>query len=126
MFPLYRTFLDELGVPFVETSPSTLKDLENLGLCPTDEPCVSVKVVFPHAAKLLEQGVDALFIPTIVSLEKESFCCPKMMGLPSMIKSGFELSDSQIISPVIDVRDNPRRWPRTWIRAGKQMGIDDS
>ncbi|MFA6655111.1 MAG: acyl-CoA dehydratase activase-related protein [Bacillota bacterium] len=126
LFPLYRTFLDELGVPFVETSPSTLKDLENLGLCPTDEPCVSVKVVFPHAAKLLEQGVDALFIPTIVSLEKESFCCPKMMGLPSMIKSGFELSDSQIISPVIDVRDNPRRWPRTWIRAGKQMGIDDS
>ncbi len=125
LFPLYRTFLDELGIPFVETGSSTLRDLEELGLCPTDEPCVSVKIAFPHAANLIKRGVDALFVPTIVSLEEESFCCPKMMGLPSMLKSGLGLSDSQVISPSIDVRDNPRRWKNTWIKAGRQLGVDD-
>ena len=125
LFPLYRTFLDELGIHFIETHPSTLGDLENLRLCPTDEPCVSVKVAFSHAASLIEQGVDGLFIPTIVSLDEDSFCCPKMMGLPSMIKSGLGLLDSQVISPSIDVRDNPRRWKNTWIKAGRQLGVDN-
>ncbi len=125
LFPLYRTFLDELGIPFVETGSSTLRDLEELGLCPTDEPCVSVKIAFPHAANLIKRGCDVLFVPTIVSLEQDSFYCPKMMGLPSMLKSGLGLSDSQVISPSIDVRDNPRRWKNTWIEAGRQLGVDD-
>ena len=66
LFPFYRTFLRELGVDFVETPASTQKDLDNLRLCTTDEPCVSVKVAFSHSANLLEQGVDALFVPTVV------------------------------------------------------------
>lgn len=125
LFPLYRTFLEELGIPFVETGSSTLRDLQELVLCPTDEPCVSVKIAFPHAANLIKRGCDVLFVPTIVSLEQDSFCCPKMMGLPSMLKSGLGLSDSQVISPSIDVRDNPRRWKNTWIEAGRQLGVDD-
>ncbi len=123
LFPLYRTFLRELGIDFAETSVSTLKDLDNLRLCPTDEPCVSVKVSFAHSANLLAQGADALFVPTVVSIERDNYCCPKMMGLPYMLKAAFELSDSQMISPLIDFKDNPHTWPATWIQAGIDMGV---
>ena len=123
LFSFYRTFLRELGIDFAETSVSTLRDLDNLRLCPTDEPCVSVKVAFSHSANLLAQGVDALFVPTVVSIERDNYCCPKMMGLPSMLKAAFELSDSQMISPLIDFKDNPYTWPATWIQAGMDMGV---
>lgn len=76
-------------------------------------------------SKLLSKGVDALFIPSVVSLEPDNYCCPKMMGLPSMVKAGLELGDSQIISPVIDLKDHPRKWESTWIEAGRKMGIAD-
>ncbi|HHY16452.1 MAG TPA: hypothetical protein GX524_00095 [Firmicutes bacterium] len=122
LFPFYRTFLRELGVDFVETPASTQKDLDNLRLCTTDEPCVSVKVAFSHSANLLEQGVDALFVPTVVSLERDNYCCPKMMGLPSMLRAGLDLPGSQIISPIIDAKDNPNTWQATWIQAGSDMG----
>ncbi len=125
LFALYRTFLHELGIGFVETCVSTAKDFENFNLCPTDEPCISVKTAFSHSANLLEQGVDALFVPAIVSLEPSNYCCPKMMGLPSMLKAGLELPDSKIISPVIDVKDNPDTWESTWVEAGRNMGVSD-
>ncbi len=114
--------MGELGVSFIETSVSTAKDLENLRLCPTDGPCISVKTAFSHSADLLARGVDALFVPSIVSLEPGNYCCPKMMGLPSMLKAGFELPDSRMISPVIDIKDSPGTWESTWIHAGRKMG----
>ena len=123
LFPLYRTFLTRLGVSFIETPESTVSDLDNLRLCPTDEPCISVKIAFSHSATLLSKNVDALFVPSVVSLEPDNYCCPKMMGLPSMLKAGLELDDSRIISPVIDIKDNPGTWEASWIDAGRKMGI---
>ncbi len=125
LFPLYRTFLSRLGIDFIETPASVAKDLDNLRLCPTDEPCISVKMAFAHSATLLSKDVDALFVPSVVSLEPDNYCCPKMMGLPSMLKAGFELPYSRIISPVIDVKDRPRTWESTWVDAGRQMGVTD-
>ncbi|QUL98238.1 MAG: hypothetical protein IMF26_09400 [Candidatus Fermentithermobacillus carboniphilus] len=102
LFPLYRTFLSQLGVEFVESPPSSAKDLEQLTLCPTDEPCISVKIAFPHARKLLTDcGADAIFLPTPVSISPENYCCPKMIGLASMLKAGLGLPEDQIINPVI-------------------------
>ncbi len=125
LFPLYRTFLDELKIDYIETNATTLTDLHNLKLCPTDEPCISTKTAFSHAAALLNKGVDALFVPTVISLESKNYCCPKLMGLPSMLKAGFSLTDSELISPVINVKDARTTWPLTWIKAAEEMGVKD-
>ena len=126
LFPLYRSFLTRLGISFTETPGSTVRDLDRLRLCPTDEPCISVKIAFSHAAALLAGKADALFVPAVVSLEPDNYCCPKMMGLPSMLKAGLELDDSRIISPVIDVKDHPCTWESSWIDAGRKMGVTDA
>ncbi len=124
--PLYRTFLAEIGVSVVESPPTGPKDLERLTLCPTDEPCISVKVAFSHAQRLLDAGVDALFVPTVVSLSDTAYCCPKMMGLPAMLRSGLDLEPRQVVSPTIDLRDNPRHWRKSWVRAAWALGVRDS
>jgi predicted nucleotide-binding protein (sugar kinase/HSP70/actin superfamily) len=106
--PLYTTFLRGLGVEVLESAATSAKDLDLLYLCPTDEPCVSVKVAFCHARRLLDSGVDALFVPTVVSLSGTGYCCPKMMGLPAMLRAGLDLEPMRVVSPVIDMKDDPR------------------
>jgi len=125
LWPLYRSFLNELGVEWAESRPTTSKDLENLALCPTDEPCISVKVAFAHAKKLLEAGYEALFVPTVVSLSETAYCCPKMMGLPAMLRTGLGLEPWQVVSPVIDMKDDPHKWRDSWTRAAWMLGVRD-
>ncbi len=125
LFPWYRVFLDELGVSWVESQYTTEKDLEIMSLCPTDEPCISVKVAFAHAHNLL-QIVDCLFVPTVVSLSETAYCCPKMIGLPSMLRAGLGLTEGQLVSPFIDFKENPGRWEETWVDAARALGVRNS
>lgn len=126
LFPLYRAFFDELGIPYVESPFTSEADLQNLDLCPTDEPCIAVKAAFTHVDRLLKMGVDAIFVPAVISLGHSAYCCPKMMGLPAMLKGAFDLPDEAFVSPVIDYRDDSRGWPKTWLSAARQMGVSDT
>ncbi len=125
LYPFIRTFLDGLGILWLESPDTSERDLQLLSLCPTDEPCVSVKVAFAHAKRLLDQGACPLLVPTVVSLSSTSYCCPKMIGLPSMLKAGLGLHDSEMLCPHIDFRDNPRSWRMSWVHAARQIGITD-
>lgn len=124
LFPMYRTFLQELGVQFIESEAPAARAPDGLSLSPTDEPCPSVKIAFYHCKTLLDRGCDALFLPAVVSLSRTNYCCPKMMGLPDMIRAGLGLQPEQLISPVIDVKENPF-WERSWVKAAYAFGVKD-
>lgn len=111
-------------MPFVESEAPATRALDGLCLSPTDEPCPSVKIAFYHCKTLLDRGCDVLFVPALVSLSRTNYCCPKMMGLPDMIKAGLNLEPEQLISPVIDVKENPR-WERSWVEAAYNLGVKD-
>lgn len=104
-YPLYRVFLESLGVEPVVSPETNKKTLDSIVDCPTDEPCISVKLVFPHVKKLMDMGVDKVFLPVLVSGGKDSYFCPKHIGLPFMIKNSLGLSDNYLLSPRIDIRD---------------------
>jgi predicted nucleotide-binding protein (sugar kinase/HSP70/actin superfamily) len=61
-----------------------------------DDICLPVKLTFGHVMDLADR-VDYLFIPRLVSLEPDAFTCPKIIGLPDMIKANLE-----DIPPVLD------------------------
>lgn len=124
--PFYKTFLEELGCETLLSSPTTAGTLERLSICPTDEPCVSVKLAFPHCLELLERGADRLFVPTLVSKDRYSFYCPKHIGLPAMLRSGLDLSPDRIISPRINWRENTRDTYRSFLEAGRRLGRSSS
>lgn len=120
LFPFIHTFLGELGVDFV-VERSTEEDLRNLHLCPADDPCISIKVVYPEVKRLLEKGVDYVLVPSVISTNCHNYYCPKIMGLPWMIRAGIEGSQGKILSPIIDVKDSPGKWERTWIAAARAL-----
>lgn len=57
-----------------------------------DDICVPVKLYYGHVLDLVGR-CDALFISRLVSVEKadvDTYTCPKLIGLPDMIKSSLE------------------------------------
>ena len=121
-YPFYKTFLESLGCSVRLSAPTSAATLDRLSICPTDEPCISVKLAFPHTAALVEAGVERLFIPTLISADRYSYYCPKHIGLPAMLRNGLELPPEMILSPALDWRDQPRRSIESFVEVGRRCG----
>jgi predicted CoA-substrate-specific enzyme activase len=105
-FPLWATFFGRLGVKVV-LSDKTNRRLIHKGLQEVlAEACYPVKVAYGHVANLIEKGVDLIFLPSIIDLEKESddvarsYNCPLIQGIPFMLRPAFK-DKAKIISPTI-------------------------
>lgn len=87
-YPWYRTLLEGLGAEVV-VSPDTSKYILDQGVeAAVDEACLPVKIFFGHVSHLKDK-VDHLFIPRMVSVCPYEYTCPKLLGLPDMVKAGF-------------------------------------
>ena len=88
-FPLWKTFYEGIGCEVVLSS-KTNKNILDLGVktC-VDEACLPLKVFHGHVESLKDQ-VDFLFIPRHTSLYYKEFTCPKLCGLPEMIKHSID------------------------------------
>jgi predicted nucleotide-binding protein (sugar kinase/HSP70/actin superfamily) len=101
-FPLWKTLLEEMGAE-VRLSSKTGKSLLERGVreC-VDDICVPVKLYFGHILDL--EDVDYVLVSRLVSVEKgngDAYTCPKLIGLPDMIKSS--LPDIPIAEFVVDI-----------------------
>lgn len=103
-YPFYKAFLETLGAEVVLSNSTSRKTLDTLADCPTDEPCIPIKILFPHTRELIQKGVDAIFLPVLSCGHPGSFYCPKHTGLPFMVKNAFNLSDEFLLSPTVDRR----------------------
>jgi predicted nucleotide-binding protein (sugar kinase/HSP70/actin superfamily) len=87
-YPLWRTFLEEMGAEVVVT-PATSRNMVAAGAqVVADVTCLPVKVYAGHVIWLRDQGqVDFILMPAIRSVEKNAFHCAKFQGLPDIIKA---------------------------------------
>lgn len=121
-FPLWKAFLEGLGVKVVTSGP-TNKRLLNLGVAAAvDETCLPVKVFFGHALALKDR-VDYLFIPRLVSVEKKAYTCPKFLGLPDMLRNaGVDLPP--VIDTTVDLSKKPWRLYEAVLDIGRHFTSD--
>lgn len=103
----------------VSTATNKPKLERGLALC-EDEVCLPVKVMMGHVQWLIEQDVDALFIPRVVSLERKRYICPKFLGLPDMVRSNFGGS-LPVISPTINLSWSKLKLWREGIKSGGKL-----
>ena len=66
--PMWATFLDELGFTPVLSGPTTSEMLEMGGHGLPAEVCLPLKLAAGHVAKLLESGLERIFMPSIQEL----------------------------------------------------------
>jgi predicted nucleotide-binding protein (sugar kinase/HSP70/actin superfamily) len=115
-FPLWKTFMEELGAEIV-VSDYTSKKILDVGVktC-IDETCLPVKVYHGHIASLKDK-VDYLFVPRFTSISKNEYVCPKFGGLPDMVRHSFK--DLPVI---IDTEVNLRKSNRNAMKAALEVG----
>lgn len=123
--PWWKAFFEDLGLE-VLISPPTSKEILDIGVSlAVVEACLPVKVYYGHAAWLSER-VDALFVPRLVSVERKSFICPKLMGLPDMLRTALKPCP-KIIDSTINLSRNPQKGLETAVRSvARTLGFSGS
>jgi len=126
-FPLWATFFRELGVKVV-LSDKTNKRLIHKGLQEVlAEACYPVKIAYGHVANLIEKGVDRIFLPSIIDLEKDgddvarSYNCPLIQGIPFMLRPAFK-DKAKIISPSIFMAKEKENLKVEMDKIGREFG----
>lgn len=113
--PLWKTFLNELGIDTVISGKSTRKIKEKAVNISRSDFCFPIKMGLAHIDELAEkEDIHAIFFPSIISeKEKEKgmprMFCPYVIAFPSVAKNAFSNSrGTEIISPTIDFRSGER------------------
>jgi len=132
---LWRNFFQLLGIEVV-VSGTTTKQMLDQG-SKIDEVCLPVKVYLGHVCALRGK-VDWLFIPRVISVAPKQYSCPKMMGLPDVVRANFpdlppmlsvdvNLRKSRFVlyRAVVDLGKRLGKSPwsslKTWVRASRQI-----
>lgn len=91
-FPLWKSLLEGVGAEVVLSGHTGRGLLEEGVRHCVDDICIPVKLYYGHVLDL-KGKVDRLFVSRVVSVEKaesDTYTCPKLIGLPDMIKSSLE------------------------------------
>ena len=125
LYPFLRTLLLELGAEPVVSAPTNRTNMERIDVCPTDEPCLAVKLFFSHAYAIsMREDIDFLLLPRITRVEKES-CCPKFIGLPDMVRIGLHLPANRVCIPLIDYSQDNHTMLAGLQPLAKMLGINN-
>lgn len=115
-FPLWKTFFDELGVEYILSDATTKKILDDGVKACVDEACLPVKLFHGHVLNL-KGRVDYLFIPRYTSISRDEYICPKIGGLPDMVRNSLEG-----LPEIINTEINIRRSEDSFMEAAQEIG----
>ena len=102
----WRTFFEQLGCEVVLDAPSDRATLEVGDRLSVDECCLASKLFLGHVAALVEAGVDAVFVPSLMGYGRFDTFCTKFQALPDLAVNAFAVAGKQVrvISLRIDER----------------------
>ena len=114
-YPLWFTFLTELGFEVRLSSPSSRAILEQgVDTIPSDTVCYPAKLVHGHIVDLVKQGVKKIFYPCIPFEQKEfveannNYNCPVVTSYPELIRNNIDYlkeNDVIMIQPFLSLED---------------------
>ena len=115
-FPFWAGFFYRLGIEVI-TSPPTHRQIMEQGLKKaSDETCLPLKLMAGHIQALT--NVDAVFLPRMVSVEENTYSCPKFLGIPETLLPAVPLG-----IPVLSVVLNWRKSKRQILKDLQDFGI---
>ncbi|HHV75093.1 MAG TPA: hypothetical protein GXX41_10750 [Thermoanaerobacterium sp.] len=98
-YPMWKAFFEELGAEVVTSSDTCKKIIDDGVKTCVDETCLPVKTFMGHVIDLKGKGVDYIFVPRVISVERHRYLCSKFLGLPDLVRN--LVSD---LPPIIDMK----------------------
>ena len=118
-FPFWAGFFHRLGIEVV-TSPPTHRLIMEQGLKKaSDETCLPLKLLAGHIQAL--KDVDGIFLPRMVSVEADTYSCPKFLGIPESVLPAVP-PGIPVLSVVLNWRKGHRRVLKDLQVFGLQLG----
>lgn len=120
-YPMWKTFLEELGQEVVVSPPTSREILDQGVKHAVNDACIPIKVYHGHAAYLADK-VDYIFSPRLVSVRlhgnfgTETFC-PKFLGLPDMVRLTVDK-----LPPLLDTRVGIKKDPKEIFNIAAEIG----
>ena len=121
LFPLWKTFLQELGMEVV-TSDGGISQVLRKGITYYEDSCLPLKLLIPHAQSLVGKA-DAIFLPRLISLEGHYILCPKFRGAPDVLRLALKEA-VEIWDGVIDLRQGRRGLHEFFLTVAERTGRD--
>ena len=117
---LWETFFAALGER-VFVSPPTNKGILELGIqhCLTDI-CLPVKLACGHVVAIASR-VDFLFLPRVLSVERDAYTCPKIVAFPDMVRLNVP-GLPPMLDPVVDLRKSTVSHERQLREVAERLG----
>jgi predicted CoA-substrate-specific enzyme activase len=130
LLPMWGTFFNELGFEPIVSSAST-KNLIRAGVeAVLSQPCFPVKVAHGHIMDLLEKKLDYLWLPSVVSMEREeprinNQLCPYVQTIPYQIKVALdpEKHGVKYLNPYIRFQDGWKVLIKCMEPLAKDLGV---
>lgn len=120
-FPFWAGFFRGLDLELI-TSPLTNRQVLEQGLKKaSDETCLPIKLLVGHIQALSGMGVDALFLPRMVSVEEKTYLCPKLLGLPESVFASVP-EGMGVLTLDFNMRQGKRRVIRTLEEFAEGLG----
>ena len=124
--PFWTTFLWELGFEVI-VSPKTNKQIVNMGVENVlSEACFPVKVAHGHIKYLVDEGVDAVFIPSFIDVNHDGrdhhvgLACPHTQTIPYVSRAAIK--GIRPITPIVDLGRGMGYLKRELLDGLKQFG----
>ncbi len=115
-YPLWKTFLEELGAEVIVSDHTNKRILDDGVKTCVDEACLPVKIFHGHVLNLRSK-VNYLFIPRLTSISKNEYVCPKIGGIPDMVRNTIK-----DLPEIIDTEINMRRSEKNLLKAIDEIG----
>ncbi|AFQ43085.1 acyl-CoA dehydratase activase-related protein [Desulfosporosinus meridiei] len=105
-FPFWSGFFHSLDIELV-ISPPTHRKIMDQGLKKaSDETCLPLKLLAGHIQAL--EDVDYIFLPRMVSVEADTYTCPKFLGIPESVLSAVPEGQS-VLTVTLNWRNSKRQ-----------------
>lgn len=92
----WRTFFTELELEVVLDAPSDRGTLEVGDRLSVDECCLASKLFLGHVSALVDQGVDAVFVLSLMGYGRFDTFCTKFQALPNLAENAFIVAGRRV------------------------------
>lgn len=123
--PFWVKFFEELQIEVV-VSEETNKNIIDKGVKESvPEICVPVKIFVGHALELLDQGVDYIFVPRMVTISEGEYFCPKFTGLPDLMIHGIKEMEDKILTCHIKSEDDDISDYQNYLSMAEKLNVTE-
>lgn len=128
---MFNGFFSSLGFEVVFSDDTDNKIIALAQQYCSGEVCYPVKLLYGHCASLLEQQVDYLFLPSLLTLRHEgsavrkNCACMFMQSAPYIMENTFRLQERgiKLLAPTLNMELGKQELAATLSRLGKDLGF---